>query len=70
MAIVGEKKDARHILLKLGMALALSFAGFLYSRFKRKRIGSARPPPSSESLGSQFRISRSVFYRFVSGFSF
>lgn len=62
MAIVGEKKDVRPLLLKLGMALAFSFAGFLYSHFKRKRIGPPRPPPSSESPGSEFRLYWSVFF--------
>lgn len=49
MAIVGEKKGVRPLLLQLGVALALSFAGFLYSRFKTKRIGPSQPPPSPQS---------------------
>ena len=49
-----EKKDIKPLLLKFGVALALSFAGFLYSRFRTKRIKSSPPPPLPRSLGSCF----------------
>lgn len=54
MAIVGENKDVRPLLVKLGLALAISVAGFFFSRFKTKRIGPFRPPPSPQPSGSGF----------------
>ncbi|KAK6914810.1 hypothetical protein RJ641_019927 [Dillenia turbinata] len=41
-----EKKDIRHLLLKFGVAVAISFAGFLYSRLRINRI---KPSNSSSS---------------------
>ncbi|XP_065866797.1 protein CHUP1, chloroplastic isoform X2 [Euphorbia lathyris] len=42
-----EKRDIiRPVILKVGVALALSFAGFLYSRFKNKRPKLSQPPHS------------------------
>lgn len=45
-----ERKDIRPLLVKFGVALAISFAGFLYSRIATKRIKpSDSPPPASDS---------------------
>jgi hypothetical protein len=58
MMMEREKKDIKPLLLKFGVALALSFAGFLYSRFRTKRIKSSPPPPSPRSLdhGSEVNL--------------
>ncbi|KAK9282514.1 hypothetical protein L1049_005434 [Liquidambar formosana] len=47
--MVREKKDINPFLLKLGVALALSFAGFLYSRLRTRRITPSHPPPPPPS---------------------
>ncbi|CAJ1955348.1 unnamed protein product [Sphenostylis stenocarpa] len=36
--VIREEKGVKLVLLKFGLALALSFAGFLYSRFRIRRI--------------------------------
>ncbi|GMH17637.1 hypothetical protein Nepgr_019478 [Nepenthes gracilis] len=41
-----ERKGINPLLIKFGIALALSFAGFLYSRIRTKRI---KPPQSRQS---------------------
>ncbi|KAF5741642.1 Actin binding family protein putative isoform 1 [Tripterygium wilfordii] len=41
-----EKKDINPLLVKFGIAFALSFAGFLYSRFITKKVKPSLPPPS------------------------
>ncbi|KAK7271945.1 hypothetical protein RJT34_28232 [Clitoria ternatea] len=38
MVMIREERGAKPILLKFGFALALSFAGFLFSRFRTRRI--------------------------------
>lgn len=48
--IWGKNRDIKPLLLKFGVALALSFAGFLYSRLRTRRIKPSQPPP--HSLGS------------------
>ncbi|XP_030457523.1 protein CHUP1, chloroplastic isoform X2 [Syzygium oleosum] len=48
--MVREKRDIRPILLKFGVALALSFAGFLYSRIRTRR-GKPKLPPSTDRGG-------------------
>lgn len=40
-----EKSDIKPIILKVGVALALSFASFLYSRLKARRVNRSLPPP-------------------------
>lgn len=45
--MVREKRDINPLLLKFGVALALSFAGFLYSRFRTRRVKPSQPPPTS-----------------------
>ena len=50
MMMIKERRDVKPLLVKFGVALALSFAGFLYSRIRTKRIkppDSPPPPPSS-----------------------
>ncbi|XP_050230752.1 protein CHUP1, chloroplastic isoform X2 [Mercurialis annua] len=42
--MVKEKIDIRPVLLKFGLVLALSFAGFLYSRSKNRRVKSSKAP--------------------------
>ena len=42
----------RPILFKFGVVLAISFAGFLYSRFRLKNKRPPLPPPSYSSSGS------------------
>ncbi|XVF25069.1 hypothetical protein REPUB_Repub13aG0181900 [Reevesia pubescens] len=42
-----EKRDLRPLLVKFGVAIALSFAGFLYSRFRTRKTKPFLPPPPS-----------------------
>lgn len=50
-----EKSNIKPLLVKFGVALALSFAGFIYSRFRNRRIKpSLPPPPSPRSSGLNF----------------
>ncbi|KAJ9179267.1 hypothetical protein P3X46_011076 [Hevea brasiliensis] len=44
--MVKEKNDIRPVLVKLRVALALSFTGFLYSRIKCRRHTCSKPPRS------------------------
>jgi len=46
--IVREDKGMKPILLKCGLALALTFAGFLFSHFRIRRI---KPSPKEPSSG-------------------
>ncbi|XP_014498608.1 protein CHUP1, chloroplastic [Vigna radiata var. radiata] len=46
--MIGQEKGVKPVLLKFGLALALSFAGFLYSRFRIRRI----KPSKSRKRGS------------------
>lgn len=48
--MVKEQRDIKPLLLKFGVALAISFAGFLYSRLRTKRIKPSPPPHSPRSL--------------------
>ncbi|KAF3450669.1 hypothetical protein FNV43_RR06758 [Rhamnella rubrinervis] len=43
----GEKSNIKPLLVKFGVALALSFAGFIYSRFRNRTIKPSLPPPPS-----------------------
>ncbi|KAF8400910.1 hypothetical protein HHK36_014213 [Tetracentron sinense] len=56
MMMVREKRDMRPLFLNFGVALALSFAGFLYSRFRTTRIRPTQPPPSSSSSGESNKV--------------
>jgi len=47
--MIGQEKGVKPVLLKFGLALALSFAGFLYSRFRIRRI-----KPSKSRKGGSF----------------
>lgn len=47
--MIGEEKGVKPVLLKFGLALALSFAGFLFSRLRTRRI-----KPSKSSKGRSF----------------
>ncbi|KAI3860080.1 hypothetical protein MKX03_033780 [Papaver bracteatum] len=54
-----DKKDIRPLLVKLGVALALSFAGFVYSQFKIRRLNqSITPPPSSSASSSSGMVGK------------
>ncbi|KAG2728910.1 hypothetical protein I3843_01G221400 [Carya illinoinensis] len=55
--MVREKRDIKPLLFQFGVALALSFAGFLYSRLRNKRIKPSPPPaPRSSDHGSEFNF--------------
>ncbi|KAL2925027.1 hypothetical protein RDABS01_007672 [Bienertia sinuspersici] len=43
MMMIKDRRDIKPLLVKFGVALALSFAGFLFSRIRTKRI---KPPDS------------------------
>ncbi|OVA14458.1 hypothetical protein BVC80_1361g10 [Macleaya cordata] len=47
-----DKRDIRPLLIKLGVAFALSFAGFVYSQLRTKRLRQSSTPPSSPSCSS------------------
>ncbi|ESW22579.1 hypothetical protein PHAVU_005G164900 [Phaseolus vulgaris] len=47
--VIIQEKGVKPVLLKFGLALALSFAGFLYSRFRIRRI-----KPSQSRKGGSF----------------
>lgn len=47
LSLVKDKRGLKPIIVKLGVALAISFAGFLYSHFRTRRIASNSSPPSS-----------------------
>ncbi|KAL2493172.1 actin binding protein family [Abeliophyllum distichum] len=51
--MVREKRDIRPVLLKFGVAVALSLGGILYTLFKTKKIkpNKSQPPQSSQDLG-------------------
>ncbi|KAH0873152.1 hypothetical protein HID58_070514 [Brassica napus] len=53
MIITRHKRDVNLFVLQLGAALAISFAGLLFSRFKKqtKRIGPTLPPLRPQSPG-------------------
>ena len=70
MMMVKEQRDIKPLLLKFGVALAISFAGFLYSRLRTKRINPSPPPPSPRSLGSHFFLISNLFIVDLSGPSF
>ncbi|XP_022147417.1 protein CHUP1, chloroplastic isoform X2 [Momordica charantia] len=55
-----EKRNLKPILLKFGVVLAISFAGFLYSRFRIRKKRPRLPPPSSSSSdqGNKVDLSR------------
>ncbi|KAJ0007429.1 hypothetical protein Pint_29560 [Pistacia integerrima] len=44
---LGDKRDIRPILIKVGVALTISLAGFIYSRLRPKRPKPSLPPPPS-----------------------
>ena len=54
MMMMKEQRDIKPLLLKFGVALAISFARFLLSRLRTKRIKPSSPPHSPRSLGSHF----------------
>ncbi|KAL9247377.1 hypothetical protein vseg_020816 [Gypsophila vaccaria] len=51
MLLVKEKRDVKPYLVKFGVTLAISFAGFLYVRFRKKRIkpSNSHPPNNNNS---------------------
>ncbi|KAI4386985.1 hypothetical protein MLD38_004854 [Melastoma candidum] len=51
-----DKKDIRPALLQLGVAIAISFAGFLYARIQRRRADRSRPglPPRNSRPSDQW----------------
>ncbi|KAK9725355.1 hypothetical protein RND81_05G138200 [Saponaria officinalis] len=53
--MIKEKGNVRPLLVKFGVALAISFAGFLYARARNKRIGPLEPPPSPPSNSDSIR---------------
>ncbi|CAG7875480.1 hypothetical protein BRARA_E01593 [Brassica rapa] len=64
MIITRHKRDVNVFVLQLGAALAISFAGLLFSRFKKqtKRIGPTLPPlrPQSPDHGYRGSSNKSV----------
>ncbi|KAI4381889.1 hypothetical protein MLD38_007913 [Melastoma candidum] len=50
-----DKKDIRPVLLKFGVAIALSFAGFFYAQIQRRRADRSRPglPPQNSRPSDQ-----------------
>ncbi|KAJ1380677.1 hypothetical protein SESBI_45818 [Sesbania bispinosa] len=54
-----EKRGVKPTLLKFGLAVALSFAGFLYSRLRTGRIKpSTKSPPSGH--GSEVDLEETI----------
>ncbi|OMO70924.1 hypothetical protein CCACVL1_18569 [Corchorus capsularis] len=53
MMMLKEKRDLRPLLVKFGVAIALSFAGFLYSRLKTRKIKPYLPPPPSSGISER-----------------
>lgn len=47
MMVGGRNRDIKPLLLKVGVAFALSFAGFLFSRLKTRKMKPCLPPPRS-----------------------
>ncbi|XP_048331440.2 protein CHUP1, chloroplastic [Ziziphus jujuba] len=45
--MTGDKGNIKPLLLKVGVALALSFAGFLFSRLRSRRVQPSLHPPTS-----------------------
>ncbi|XP_022715063.1 protein CHUP1, chloroplastic-like isoform X2 [Durio zibethinus] len=45
--MLNEKRDLRHLLVKFGVAVAFSFAGFLYSQLRTRKTKPYLPPPPS-----------------------
>lgn len=66
--MVKDKKDIRPVLVKLGVALALSFAGFLYSRIKCRRPIFSQPPCSPNSSGLHMALVNRPYLNFYLGF--
>ena len=52
MIKVAKNRDIKPLLVKFGVALALSFAGFLYSRLRTRRIKPSQPPPCHSGSSS------------------
>ncbi|KAK9690154.1 hypothetical protein RND81_09G108300 [Saponaria officinalis] len=49
LMLIKERRDVKPLLVKFGVTLAISFAGFLYARFRNKRIKPPNsPPPNSD----------------------
>ncbi|AAD12682.1 Identical to gene gb/D88746 AR791 from Arabidopsis thaliana [Arabidopsis thaliana] len=57
MIITTHKRDINLLVLQLGAALAVSFAGFLFARFRKntKRIGPTLPPLPPHSSDNGYR---------------
>ncbi|KAM5579217.1 protein CHUP1, chloroplastic [Rosa sericea] len=53
MIMAVKSRDIKPLLLKFGVALALSFAGFLYSRLRTRRIKPSQPPPRSSDTENE-----------------
>ncbi|KAK0597512.1 hypothetical protein LWI29_026063 [Acer saccharum] len=49
---MGEKRGIKPILVKLGVALSLSFAGFIYARLRNHRAKPSLPPPPPSTRSS------------------
>lgn len=69
MMVGGKNRDIKPLLLKVGVAFALSFAGFLFSRLKTRKMKPSLPPPRSpcsSGLSSHFILISfiCVFYVF------
>ncbi|KNA16301.1 hypothetical protein SOVF_090400 [Spinacia oleracea] len=56
MMMINGRRDIKPILVKFGVALALSFAGFLYSRVRIKRIKPSGPSPSPTVSDSDKKV--------------
>ncbi|CAH2036451.1 unnamed protein product, partial [Thlaspi arvense] len=58
MILTKHKRDVNMFVLQLGAALAVSFAGFLFSRFRKKtnRIGPTLPPLRPKSSDHGYRV--------------
>ncbi|KAF6164262.1 hypothetical protein GIB67_010232 [Kingdonia uniflora] len=61
------KRDLKPLILKLGVALALSFAGFFYSHLKTRRIRPTHSPPRPRSPFLGREENHSVGAKIISG---
>lgn len=65
--MVKEKRDIRPVLLKFGVAFALSLGGILYTLFKNKKIkpDKSQPPQPSQGIISFLKLLIIFFYCFM-----
>ncbi|XP_057527711.1 protein CHUP1, chloroplastic isoform X2 [Amaranthus tricolor] len=56
MMMIKEKRNMKPFLMKFGVALALSFAGFIYSRIRTRRFKPSLPSPKSSVSDSDRKV--------------